>query len=111
MARRRGPSQSRLTAVPRGGPTWIAVNRLWRTSTMSRRRGNRRIRALLRRHPAVDADHGAGHEAGLVARQEQGDVGDLARLTRPADRLEGVDRVVDLLEPAEHFGVRVVDRR
>src|SRR5215212_10556187 len=48
MARRRGPSQSRLTAVPRGGPTWIAGNRLWRTATVSRRRGNRWIQAELK---------------------------------------------------------------
>src|SRR3954463_13937187 len=67
--------------------------------------------SLLSRHPAIGEDHGAGHEAGLVGGEEGYHVGDLARLARTADRLERVDRVVDLLEAAEHVGVRVVDRR
>src|SRR5690242_18363279 len=59
--------------------------------------------SLLSGHPAIGEDHRAGHEAGLIRCQERDHVRDLARLTGPADRLERVDRVVDLLEPAEHL--------
>ena len=50
---------------------------------------------LLGRHPSVGHDHGAGDERGLVRGQEQGHVGDLARLARPAHGLERVDRRVE----------------
>src|SRR3954454_16855949 len=45
MCRRRGPSQSRSAAFPRGGPTWFAADRLWRTATVSTRRGDWWIQA------------------------------------------------------------------
>src|SRR5664279_2160842 len=68
-------------------------------------------RGLLRGHPAVGHDDRPGNERRLVRGEEQGNVGDLARLAWPADRLERVDRGVDLGEAAEHLGVSVVDRR
>src|SRR5687768_6181946 len=64
---------------------------------------------LLGRHPAIRDKHRAGDERRLVRREEQRDVGDLARLAGPADRLERVDVSVDLVEPAEHLRVGVVD--
>src|SRR4051812_12123432 len=67
--------------------------------------------SLLSGHRAIGEDHRAGDEAGLVGAEEGDHVRDLARLAGTADRLERVDRVVDLLEAAEHFRVRVVDRR
>src|SRR5476649_1684960 len=65
---------------------------------------------LLGGHSAVGHDHGAGHERRLIRGQEQGDVGNLARLARAADGLERIDRGVDLGESAEHLGVSVIDR-
>src|SRR5690242_1896813 len=70
MTRRRGPSQSRLTAVPRGGPTWIAVNRLWRTATVARHRGDRwgrpKISSMRSRLQTLPDRHGGRVVLGLL---------------------------------------------
>src|SRR6185436_5567825 len=97
-------------------PPWWAPWSLWvavviRASSAALRGAEPLARALLRGHPAVGNEHAAGDERRLVRGQEERDVGDLPRLPGPADRLEGVDRRIDLLEPAEHLDMGVVDRR
>src|SRR6266576_1364832 len=67
--------------------------------------------ASLRGHPPVGDDHAAGDERRFVRGKEEGDVRDLPRLARSTDRLERVDRRIDLAEPAEHLRMGVVDRR
>src|SRR6478735_6683213 len=73
--------------------------------------GGDRRRRLLGGHPTVRDDHRTGHERRLVRGEEQRHVGDLPRLARPPDRLERIDLGVHLVEPAEHLGMGVVDRR
>src|SRR6476661_425354 len=88
---------------------WVAV--VIGASSAALRGTQTLARSLLRGHAAVGDEHAAGDERRLVRGQEERDVGDLPRLPGSADRLEGVDRRIDLLEPAEHLGMGVVDRR
>src|SRR5437899_9923845 len=67
--------------------------------------------ALLRGHSAVGDEDAAGDERRFVRGEEERDVGDLSRLAGTADRLERVDRRIDLAQPAEQLRMRVVDRR
>jgi hypothetical protein len=61
---------------------------------------------LLGCHPAVDGQHRAGAERGLVACEEQEGVGDLRGLTHPVHRLARIQLAPQLGQPgalAEDF--------
>src|SRR5215472_17866224 len=60
---------------------------------------------------AVDDQLRARHERGLVARQEQGDVGDLARLRDAPERDPGLELLADRVGQVRRLQWRVDDAR
>src|SRR5439155_13005307 len=58
---------------------------------------------------AVDDQLRARHERGLVARQEQGDIGDLARLRDPPERDAGLELLADRVGQVWRLERRVDD--
>src|SRR5215467_10904329 len=58
---------------------------------------------------AVDDQLGARHERGLVARQEQGDVGDLARLRDAPERDSRLELLADRISQVRRLQRRVDD--
>src|SRR5215213_4120272 len=91
----RPPESESIDRASSWWPTWIAVNRLWRTATAARRRGDRWIRTRLARGGERLA-RGGGVQIGAVDRP--------ARLTRGAAELEQVARL-DGVEGLDDGGV------
>src|SRR6266550_2424864 len=87
--------------------SWAAVL----IETLLRRPRGAKTQASFRGHPAVGDEDAAGDERRLIRGEEERDIGDLPRLAGTADRLERVDRRIDLLQAAEHLRMGVIDRR